>query len=53
MYDVANFTKPVPFDPERSGEYLHGEGQSLEFFRHERNHSFVAELVREDLSHNP
>lgn len=50
MYDVAEFTKPVPFNPERSGEYLQGEAQNLEFFRHARNMTYVAELIREKQS---
>ena len=50
MYDVAQFVNPVQMNPERSGEYLQGESQSLEFFRYARNQTFAAELIREKLS---
>ena len=52
MYDVAQFVNPVQMNPERSGEYLQGESQSLEFFRYARNQTFAAELIREKLSPN-
>ena len=52
MYDVAKFTKPVPMNPERRGVYEQGEAQSLEFFRHARNMTPVAELIREKLARN-
>lgn len=50
MYDVVNFVKPVPYNPERSGEYIGVETQDMEFFRYARNQSLVAELVRERLN---
>lgn len=46
MYDVAQFVKPTKVNPERSGEYIGGETQDKEFFRYERNHSFVSECIR-------
>lgn len=50
MYDVAEFVKPVPYNPERNVECMQGEAQSLEYFRYARNQSFVAELIRERFS---
>jgi hypothetical protein len=50
MYDVANFITTVPVNPERSGEYMSGESQNLEFFRYERNRTFLAESIRDRLS---
>ena len=50
MYDVAEFVKPVPYNPERNGECMQGEAQSLEYFRYARNQSFMAELIRERFS---
>lgn len=46
MYDVADFIKPVPYNPERNGECLQGEAQSLEYFRYARTRSAVADLIR-------
>lgn len=47
MYDVADFVKPVPYNPERNNELLQCETQSLEYFRYARNQTVVAELIRE------
>lgn len=53
MYDVADFVKPVPYNPERNGECLQGEAQSLEYFRYARNQTAVAKLIREQFNtHN-
>jgi len=49
MYDVQPFIKAALMNPERSGEYAGGESQNLEFFRRDRNASFVAEKIRETL----
>lgn len=46
MYDVADFIKPVPYNPERNGECLQGEAQSLEYFRYARTRAAVADLIR-------
>lgn len=46
MYDVAEFITPVPYNPERNGECLQGEAQSLEYFRYARTRTAVADLIR-------
>lgn len=52
MYDVANFVKPVPYNPERNGECVQGEAQVLEYFRHERSRTTVAEVILERFERN-
>lgn len=46
MYDVQKFIQPVPKQYERTPDYMDAE-ISNQYFRYERNNSFVAELIRE------
>lgn len=46
MYDVQKFIQPVPKQYERTPDYMDTEIAN-QYFRYERNNSFVAELIRE------
>ena len=45
MYEVLNFIPPVQKQYERTPDFLDNLVAN-QYFRHERNHSFVAELIR-------
>lgn len=49
MYDVAPFTKPVPFDFERTVEVVGDDKATLENLRRARSQSNIGEMMREHL----